>query len=173
MIGFWIIVCHLVGDYLLQSDWMAQNKRRSSVAAAVHAFTYSLPFLLLQPSFWAVVLICETHYFIDRYGLARYVVWAKNWLGRKEEWYLSTLVPAGGSEIYVAGRDLEELYPAGREANGVITKQEAKMCRTPPWKYCRETGYPPSTPQWLSTWLVIIADNTLHLIIAGAALTWL
>ena len=31
-------------------------------------------------------------------------------------------------------------------------------------------GYPPSTPVWMSTWLMIITDNTLHLLIAFFAI---
>lgn len=79
------LLSHLVGDYLLQSDWMAQEKRRSNLAATVHAVTYTLPFLLLSPSSAAIGVIVGTHLLIDRFGLARYVVWAKNWLAPK--WY--------------------------------------------------------------------------------------
>jgi hypothetical protein len=43
---------------------------------------------------------------------------------------------------------------------------------TPPFRAC-PTGYPPTTPIWLSTWLLIVADNTLHLAINYAALRWL
>ncbi len=47
------ILAHLVGDYLLQSDWMAQRKRTSSSAAFVHAAVYAacfLPILGWNPS---------------------------------------------------------------------------------------------------------------------------
>ena len=33
------------------------------------------------------------------------------------------------------------------------------------WSLCRDTGYPNTTPKYLSVWLLIIADNTLHLTI--------
>jgi hypothetical protein len=35
------------------------------------------------------------------------------------------------------------------------------------------TGYSPEAPAWLATWLLIIADNTLHLCINYGALRWL
>ena len=44
------ILAHLVGDYILQSHWMAQNKAKQSVAAAVHAVTYTLPFAFITLS---------------------------------------------------------------------------------------------------------------------------
>lgn len=44
------IVAHLVGDYILQSHWMATEKTKRSIAAATHAITYTLPFLLLTRS---------------------------------------------------------------------------------------------------------------------------
>jgi hypothetical protein len=41
------ILAHMVGDYLLQSHWMATEKTKRSLAAGVHAGTYTLPFLFL------------------------------------------------------------------------------------------------------------------------------
>ena len=72
------ILAHLIGDYVLQSHWMAQEKTKQSFAAAVHATTYTLPFLFLTQSVAALAFILWTHFLIDRFRLARYVVWAKN-----------------------------------------------------------------------------------------------
>jgi len=76
------LVAHAVGDYIIQSDWMANNKRKDSVAAGIHAVTYTLPFLLITTQVYAFLFICVTHFFVDRFGLARFVVWVKNgpWL---------------------------------------------------------------------------------------------
>ncbi len=74
------IICHCVGDYLLQSDYMAAGKIRDWRIAAVHALFYSLPFLLLSPSLTAWLVMVITHTLIDRFRLARYVVWAKNFI---------------------------------------------------------------------------------------------
>ncbi len=75
------IMLHLVGDYCTQSDWMASGKTKAHLPAAVHAFVYSVPFLILGPSFVAWLTILVTHFFIDRYRLARHVVWLKNFIG--------------------------------------------------------------------------------------------
>ena len=32
------------------------------------------------------------------------------------------------------------------------------------------TGYPAATPPWMAVWLMIVADNTIHLLINAAAL---
>jgi hypothetical protein len=72
------LICHAIGDYVLQSHYMAQNKTRSSRVALYHALTYAVPFLFLRPSVWAMVVIVGTHFFIDRYRLARFVVAFKN-----------------------------------------------------------------------------------------------
>lgn len=121
------ILLHLVGDYVTQTDWMAQEKTKRSLAAGLHAVVYSLPFLLLSPSLAAFAVILVTHFLIDRYRLARYVVFAKNW----------------------------------------VTERSLR------WSDCSVTGYPPATPSWLAVWLLIIADNTMHLCINYAALRWL
>ena len=75
------IVAHLFGDYILQSDAMATLKTKASLWCALHAVTYALPFLLLTRSPVALAVIIGTHFVIDRWRLARFVVWAKNAAG--------------------------------------------------------------------------------------------
>jgi hypothetical protein len=80
-------LAHLIGDYLIQSHWMANVKTRRSlegwVAAITHGVTYTLPFLLLTTSVPALLVIAGTHVLIDHWRLARYVVWARNQLAPK------------------------------------------------------------------------------------------
>lgn len=117
------LILHLFGDYLTQSDWMANKKTSSTWAAFCHATIYSLPFLAIG-SVRAVLVIWSTHLLIDRFRLARYVVFAKNFLG----------------------------WP------------------WPKWEDCKATGYPSARPAWLAVWLLIAADNALHLAINFLAL---
>ena len=73
------LLCHLWGDYIFQSDWMAQNKTKNSRAAFVHALFYTVPFFFFATMRWhplAVILI--SHFLIDRFALARFVVAEKN-----------------------------------------------------------------------------------------------
>jgi hypothetical protein len=113
------LIAHLAGDYVVQSDWMAQQKTTASLPAAAHALTYAACFLPLTRSPRALALIGGTHFVIDRWRLAKRVVWAKN-----------QAVPAGWRYPY-AGNDV--------------------------------TGYPADRPAWMAVWLMIAADNTMHL----------
>lgn len=72
------LLAHAVGDYLLQSDWMAREKTKRSLAAFVHVCFYLLPFLLITQNVYALTVIGATHFVIDRWHLARYVAWLKN-----------------------------------------------------------------------------------------------
>jgi hypothetical protein len=72
------LLAHAVGDYILQSDWMANEKTKRSVAALAHVATYGLPFFFLRPSWKAYAVIVGTHFVIDRWRLARFVVLIKN-----------------------------------------------------------------------------------------------
>lgn len=119
------ILAHLVGDYILQSDWMASEKTKRSLAAAVHAVTYALPFLFLTTSITALSFIIGSHFLIDRFRLARHVVWLKN---------------------------------------GYFFTRGFKPTTT---------GYLDDKPPFLSVWLFIIADNTMHIVCNGIALVWL
>lgn len=123
------LIAHAIGDYVLQSDWMANEKTKRSVAAAAHAISYALPFLFFRPSPLALVVIVGTHFLIDRFRLARFVVFAKNFVAPKAYRF--------------------------------------------PWAECAGTGYHSSRPPWLAVWLLIIADNVLHVLINAVALQFL
>lgn len=61
------IVGHLVGDYLVQNDWMALNKKQSTLHCSVHCFLWSLAVLLF--SGWSVVwlpVLFVGHFVQDR-----------------------------------------------------------------------------------------------------------
>lgn len=85
---------HMVGDYLLQSHWMANQKTRRWWPAIAHGLTYGLPFLLFTQSVLALAVIIGTHIVIDRYRLARYVVWARN-LAAPRDWRAPRSSPTG------------------------------------------------------------------------------
>ncbi|MBI2053358.1 MAG: DUF3307 domain-containing protein [Candidatus Sungbacteria bacterium] len=81
------LLAHLLGDYFLQSGWMANNKTKRSWPALVHAVTYSLPFyLMFAPSLDAMLVIIVTHFAIDRWRLARYIAYAKEFLAPPSTW---------------------------------------------------------------------------------------
>lgn len=169
------ILAHLVGDYILQSDWMANEKTKRSLAAAVHALTYALPFLFLRPSLAAFAFIVVTHFVIDRWRLARYVCWAKNFIAPPKQKEMAHLTFIDGSERWIETKWGE---PAFKDEFAILIQSpprawldyERRM--QPPFAYCSATGYDPTRPAWLTTWLLIIADNTLHLICNGIALRY-
>lgn len=148
------IIVHAIGDYLLQSDWMASEKTKRHAPAFAHALVYSLPFLIFAPSLAAFAVILGTHFLIDRYRLARYVVWAKNFLAPK--W-----IPFCN-------------YGCHRITDAFALKcGSCRSVRNMPWRDCRGTGYPSDRPAWLAVWLLIFADNILHVVINGLALRYL
>ena len=76
-----VLLAHAVGDYLLQSHWQATEKTKRWWPAIVHGITYTLPFLFITQSIPALLVIAGTHIVIDRYRLARHVIWLKNQIG--------------------------------------------------------------------------------------------
>lgn len=145
------IIAHMVGDYLLQSDWMALEKTKKTSAALAHVATYVLPFLALTTSWKALLVIAGTHFVIDRWRLARYVCWLKNWLAPR--WIVA--------------------QPECDDPSCPSNNLAPPMLRNYPWSECVGTGYHASRPPWLATWLMFIADNTLHIICNGLAIHYL
>ena len=68
------LLLHLFGDYVVQNNWMAKWKVRRSWPCFVHALTYSIPFALLTTSLPALAMIFGTHFLIDRWSLAKYLM---------------------------------------------------------------------------------------------------
>lgn len=137
------VVAHLIGDYILQSDWMANEKTKKNLAALAHGFFYALPFLFLTGGNDASFLaIWFAHYIVDHLRLARYVVYAKNFLS-----------------------------PARTLQTDSTPAKYATWWH--PWAECSTTGYHKDRPVWLTTWLYIIADNIIHILCNASAMRWL
>jgi hypothetical protein len=116
-------IAHAIGDYVVQSDWMAAEKTKRHGPALAHAATYAACFLPLTRDWRALAVIGGTHFVIDRWRLAKHVGWAKN--------------------------------------------QLAPRAYRPPHT---ATGYSPDKPDWMAVWLLIITDNTMHVVINRWAL---
>ncbi|WP_030230225.1 DUF3307 domain-containing protein [Streptomyces sp. NRRL S-350] len=109
------LLAHLIGDFVLQSDWMAVEKTRRWWPAVAHGATYGLPFLLLTQSPIALAVIVVTHVVLDRYRAAKYLVWARNLIapaGRRVAWAdvqrnhgSSVTTPAGLANALVIAAD--------------------------------------------------------------------
>lgn len=122
------LILHLFGDYITQSDRMANEKVKNIRMALLHAFIYSVPFyIFIDMSVIAFLVIFLTHAVIDRYRVVKYIIFARNRLHDK----------------------------------------------TLRWEDCSATGYHKDKPVWLTVWLLIIADNTLHLLINYLAILYL
>lgn len=80
----WVLVAHFVGDYLLQTHHMAVEKTKRWGPAFWHGMFYSIPFLLIPMSVLSFAVIAGTHMVIDRYRLAKHLIWAKNQFAPKE-----------------------------------------------------------------------------------------
>ena len=62
-----LLLGHLVGDYLLQTDWMGNTKKTNSWACAAHVLIYSsVVQLFMWWPWWAFPITFVTHYAIDR-----------------------------------------------------------------------------------------------------------
>ena len=81
------LLAHMVGDYVIQNDWMALQKTHNWAVAAIHGATYTIPFVPvvwgLHASWWALAVIGGTHVVLDHTYAVKYLIWAKNQLAPK------------------------------------------------------------------------------------------
>lgn len=57
-------MCHLVGDYVLQNDFIAKTKGSNPYHMFVHCMLYCVPFMFFLPS-WQIMIIYVVHVFTD------------------------------------------------------------------------------------------------------------
>lgn len=151
------LLAHLAGDYLVQTHGMAVEKTSRWAPALVHAATYTACFLPVTRSWRALAVIGGTHAVIDRYRLARHLIWAKNQAApawRRYPW-------SHGSETGYHTAQHEASTPA-RMARGMNVP--LRIVGLP--AECTE----PAMPDWLAVWLMIVTDNTAHLLLNRLAL---
>lgn len=76
-----LLLAHLTGDFLIQNDWMAQNKKSSNLACTVHVASYMLPFLFLGLAWWQLLAIAGQHWIQDR---TSFVKWYMEFMGSSD-----------------------------------------------------------------------------------------
>jgi hypothetical protein len=72
-----LIMCHLLGDYVLQVSFIAETKGNNWYHLFVHCALYCLPFFIAFGLGWQLAVIFATHMIIDplkaRYGKINYI----------------------------------------------------------------------------------------------------
>ena len=143
------LIFHWLGDYILQSDYMALNKTKRALPCVIHCILYTLPFLfLLTWDIWGYEAFCFifwSHYWIDRYSLARYLIWLKNHLAPGFKYYPWNVCS-------ITGYKDEPL-------NGGFGSTVDQYCGIRPY--------------FITIWLYIITDNGLHIICNYLAIKYL
>ena len=69
-----IIFCHMIGDYVMQTDYMSREKGKNLWVLFVHCVCYCVPFYVCFGLRWQLAVIFVTHLIID---------WGKEW----KHWY--------------------------------------------------------------------------------------
>ena len=71
-----IIVCHLIGDYVLQGEFLAATKGKNWYHLIIHCILYCLPFYFVFGFTWQIIYIFAIHIATDaakaRYGTINY-----------------------------------------------------------------------------------------------------
>lgn len=147
------LIFHGIGDYFIQTDTWALNKKKKGMfglwCCFIHCFTYSLPFLFIG-SWLATLVIFVTHFIIDRTNMVAYVLAWKN--GVKSEYCITH----------------NEWYDKCWKSRGFCTE-----CAREDKLDISNFGFGLERPFAISIWLYIICDNLLHIICNYLALKYL
>ena len=75
---FKLILCHFVGDYVLQNDFIAKTKGTNWWHLIANCFLYSLPFYFAFGFCWQIGVIIGTHFIIDALNKAKWLDYAED-----------------------------------------------------------------------------------------------
>lgn len=146
------LLCHLIPDYLLQTDWMALNKSKNTWNCLVHVLIYTSCFLILTFSWKALLFIGITHFIFDRWPIIiRRLIWWKN--------HFPTFDYAPFEYCDTTGYCDDSPYNSA--------KKDEVMDKFVVTRYGKPRHF------FITIWLYIISDNTLHLICNFIALYFL
>ena len=62
---FKLMLCHLLGDYVLQIDYLAKTKGNNFYHLLAHCFLYAVPFYICFGFVWQLILLISLHIIID------------------------------------------------------------------------------------------------------------
>lgn len=62
---FWLLICHTIGDYVLQSDFIAKTKGENWYHLFVHSALYCVPFAIAFGLSSAIMFLFATHVIVD------------------------------------------------------------------------------------------------------------
>ena len=60
-----LILCHLLGDYVLQNDFIAKSKGSNWYHLFVHCAIYLVPFIVVFGLNWKILFLFVTHMIVD------------------------------------------------------------------------------------------------------------
>lgn len=84
----WLIIAHLIGDYLFQTSWMAKYKATKWLPLLSHVTVYTFVLSIIAwfafggLTIWGILIIFVSHVFLDQRG---FVVWWVRTIMRVED----------------------------------------------------------------------------------------
>jgi Na+-driven multidrug efflux pump len=60
-----LIMCHLIGDYVLQTNFIAESKGNNWYHLFVHCILYCVPFVIIFGITWQFFILFTMHFLID------------------------------------------------------------------------------------------------------------
>lgn len=73
----YLLVGHLIGDYLLQNDWMSSNKKKHTIHCAIHCIFYTFAIYAVSLGtlpVWAISVVFVNHFIQDRTNVINWIM---------------------------------------------------------------------------------------------------
>lgn len=60
-----LVICHMLGDYFLQADFIASTKGKNWYHLIVHCMLYIVPFIVVFGMDWRIYVLLVSHIITD------------------------------------------------------------------------------------------------------------
>lgn len=71
-----LLACHMLGDYVLQTDFLAKTKGENWWHLLAHCVAYTVPFVVAFGIDWRIGYLLVMHLFIDALKARHYIGYA-------------------------------------------------------------------------------------------------
>lgn len=129
---FNLVISHFIGDFIFQSQYIAERKLKNFLVCVLHVLLYIIPFyFLVSANLKFLLIVAATHLVIDFLRVAELLSWLKNILINPNIW-------------------LDTFWRSNQDESKRYNFYNCKF------------GYPKDVPEHIAFWLMITVDQILH-----------
>jgi hypothetical protein len=97
MLSLYLLAAHMVGDFILQGEWIASRKLSDWRVRALHVTLYVIPFALISPDARFLASLWALHFLVDCRRWCASNPWPLKTLAVDQSLHVATIAALGAA----------------------------------------------------------------------------